>query len=63
MDEEELKLLEKYKRLCPGTRHIALVQIAALAEFEENHRKQSDLLQTASADQCERSSGLSVRLR
>jgi hypothetical protein len=39
MDEEEKKLLEGFNRLCPSNRHIALAQIIAAAEMEENARK------------------------
>ena len=38
-DEEEKKLLEGYRKLSPRNRHIALAQIMAGAEMEENARR------------------------
>lgn len=39
MNEEEIALIEKFKRLSPDSRRLALVQITAAAECEEHARK------------------------
>ena len=38
-NEEEKRLLEGYRKLSPRSRYIALAQIVAGAEMEENARK------------------------
>jgi hypothetical protein len=38
-DEEEKRLLDGYRRLSPRNRHVALAQIMAGAEMEENARR------------------------
>jgi hypothetical protein len=51
MDEEELKLIEKFKRLSFDSRRSALAQIIELAEFEERVRKQDGVLPGSSLAQ------------
>jgi hypothetical protein len=38
-EDEEKRLLEGYRRLSPRNRHIALAQIMAGADMEENARR------------------------
>jgi hypothetical protein len=42
MDEEEKRLLDGYKRLSPRSRYIALAQIIAGVEMEENARRMAE---------------------
>jgi hypothetical protein len=39
MDDEEANLIEKFKRLSPGSQAIALAHITAAAELEEAFRQ------------------------
>lgn len=63
MNEEETALIEKFKRLSPGSRRIALVQITAAAECEENARQYDAVrIRTGSGGQPEGIPDLGVRL-